>query len=156
MKDKGFTLVELLAVMVILGILILIGTMTVSNIFDNSAKNYYKSMENTLGIAGNEFFNDNREDKPIDDYSFVDMDTLIDHEYLEELKTYDGKNTCDPKTGVYIYNTDSGNQYEVCLICGDYKSSGSFCNGKKFGTINISGNINTPDGVWDNKYIWKY
>ena len=26
-------------------------------------------MENTLGIAGNEFFNDNREDKPIDDYS---------------------------------------------------------------------------------------
>ena len=70
MKNKGFTLVELLATMVILAILILIGTMTVSNIFDNSKENYYKSMENTLGIAGNEFFNDNRDDKPIDDYNY--------------------------------------------------------------------------------------
>ena len=75
MKDKGFTLVELLATMVILAVLILIGTMTVSNIFDNSKENYYKSLENTLSIAGNEYFNDNREDKPIDDYNFVDMES---------------------------------------------------------------------------------
>ena len=80
MKDKGFTLVELLATMVILAILILVGTMTVSNIFDNSKDNYYKSLENTLSIAGNESFNDNREDKPIDDYNFADMETLVEHE----------------------------------------------------------------------------
>ena len=153
MKNKGFTLVELLATMVILAILILIGTMTVSNIFDNSKENYYKSMENTLGIAGNEFFNDNRDDKPIDDYNFVDLKTLQEHEYLEELKTFDGKDLCDDSTGVYIYNDDNGNNYEVCLVCGEYKSKGEFCNGKKFGTINITGNINTPNGPFYNPLL---
>ncbi len=146
MKDKGFTLVELLATMVILAILILIGTMTVSNIFDNSKNNYYKSLENTLSIAGNEYFNDNREDKPIDDYNFVNMDTLVSHEYMDELKTYDGKESCKSETGVYIYNDGNDNGYEVCLVCGDYKSPGEFCNGKKMGVINITGNINDPNG----------
>ena len=146
MKDKGFTLVELLATMVILAILILVGTMTVSNIFENSKDNYYKSLENILSIAGNEYFNDNREDKPIDDYNFVDMDTLVSHEYMEELKTFDGKETCKSETGVFIYNDSETTGYEVCLVCGDYKSGGDFCNGKKLGTINITGNINDPNG----------
>ena len=153
MKDKGFTLVELLATMVILAILILIGTMTVSNIFDNSKTNYYKSLENTLSIAGNEYFNDNREDKPIDDYNFVDMDTLVNHEYMDELKTYDGKESCKSETGVYIYNDGNDNGYEVCLVCGDYKSGGDFCNGRKYGVIDIKGNINDKNGPYYNPVL---
>ena len=145
MNNKGFTLVELLATIAILGILIGIGTMVVNNITDNTKINYYKSEENTLAIAGNEYFNDNRDDKPIDDYNFVDLKTLQEHEYLEELKTHDGKELCSEESGVYIYN-DNGTSYETCLICGDYRSPGPFCNGKRMGTIRISGNINTPDG----------
>ena len=146
MKDKGFTLVELLAAMVILALLIFVGTMTVSNIFDNTKDNYYKSLENTLSIAGNEYFNDNREDRPVDDYNFVDMETLVNHEYMEELKTYDGKDKCKSETGVYIYNEGNDNGYEVCLVCGEYKSEGVYCNGKKSGTIHITGNINDKNG----------
>ncbi len=146
MKDKGFTLVELLAAMVILALLIFVGTMTVSNIFDNTKDNYYHSLENTLSIAGNEYFNDNREDRPIDDYNFVDMETLVNHEYMEELKTYDGKDKCKSETGVYIYNEGNDNGYEVCLVCGEYKSEGVYCNGKKSGTIHITGNINDKNG----------
>ena len=118
MKDKGFTLVELLAAMVILALLIFIGTMTVSNIFDNTKDNYYKSLENTLNIAGNEYFSDNRADRPIDDYNFVDMETLVEHEYMDELTTYDGKDKCSNETGVYIYNDGNENRYEACLVCG--------------------------------------
>ncbi len=146
MKDKGFTLVELLAAMVILALLIFVGTMAVSNIFDNTKDNYYHSLENTLSIAGNEYFNDNREDRPIDDYNFVDMDTLVNHEYMDELMTYDGKEKCKSETGVYIYNENSENKYEVCLVCGEYKSEGVYCNGKKSGTIHITGNINDKNG----------
>ena len=146
MKDKGFTLVELLAAMVILALLIFIGTMTVSNIFDNTKDNYYKSLENTLNIAGNEYFSDNRADRPIDDYNFVDMETLVDHEYMDELTTYDGKDKCSNETGVYIYNDGDENRYEACLVCGEYKSEGTYCNGTKMGTIHITGNINDKNG----------
>ena len=146
MNRKGFTLVELLAAMVILAVLIFIGTMAVSSIFDNTKNNYYRSLENTLSIAGNEYFNDNRDDKPIDDYNFVDMETLVNHDYMEELKTFDGKSICNPKTGVYIYNDSETTGYEVCLVCGDYNSGGPFCTGTKLGTIKIAGNINTKNG----------
>jgi prepilin-type N-terminal cleavage/methylation domain-containing protein len=146
MKDKGFTLVELLAAMVILALLIFIGTMAVSNIFDNTKDNYYKSLENTLNIAGNEYFSDNRADRPIDDYNFVDMETLVDHEYMDELTTYDGKDKCSNETGVYIYNDGDENRYEACLVCGEYKSEGTYCNGTKIGTIHITGNINDKNG----------
>ena len=153
MKNKGFTLVELLAAMVILAILIMIGVMTVSNVFDNTKDNYYKSMENTLNIAGNEFFNDNRQEKPIDDYNFVDLATLQEHEYLEELMTYDNKEKCDPKSGVFIFNDNDHTGYEVCLICGDHKSKGDFCNGKKMGVIDVSGNVNEPNGPFYNPLL---
>ena len=154
MKDKGFTLVELLAAITILGILLFIGVVAITNVFDNSKVNYYKSMENTLSIAGNEYFNDNRDDKPIDDYNFVDIKTLENHNYIEELKTYDGKESCDSSSGVYIYNTDNGSGYEVCLICGDYKpKDGTYCGGTKYGTIHISGNINSANGPYYNPLL---
>ena len=143
MKNKGFTLVEMLAVLLILGLLIGIGIFTVNNIKDNAEKNYYVSMEDTLQIAGNDYFNDNRGDRPIDDYNFVSLETLEDHEYLDVLKTYDKKENCDKSSGVYIYNTDTGNEYEVCLKCGIHKSTGPYCNGKKTGQIMITGRTNT-------------
>jgi prepilin-type N-terminal cleavage/methylation domain-containing protein len=143
MKNKGFTLVEMLTVLVILGLLIGIGVFTVNNIRDNAEKNYYVSMEDTLKIAGNDYFNDNREDRPIDDYNFVSLETLEDHEYLDALKTYDKKEDCDKSSGVYIYNTEDGNAYEVCLKCGIHKSTGPYCSGKKTGQIMITGKTNT-------------
>jgi len=143
MKNKGFTLVEMLAVLVILGLLIGIGVFTVDRIKDNAEKNYYVSMEDTLKIAGNDYFNDNREDRPIDDYNFVSLETLEEHSYLDPLKTYDKKENCDKSSGVYIYNTENGNEYEVCLKCGIHKSTGLYCNGKKTGQIMITGSTNT-------------
>ena len=42
---------------------------------------------------------------------------------------------------------------EDFLVCGDYKSDGAFCNGKKMGTINITGNINSVDGPYYNPLL---
>ncbi|MBP5684404.1 MAG: type II secretion system protein, partial [Bacilli bacterium] len=44
MKNKGFTLVEMMAVLVILSLLIGIGIYTVNNIKRGAADNYYVSM----------------------------------------------------------------------------------------------------------------
>ncbi len=59
MKKKGFTLVELLAVIIILAVIALIGTPIVSNLIDESKKNsavnsgygYIKAVQNTLQDA---------------------------------------------------------------------------------------------------------
>ena len=124
MKNKGFTLVEMMTVLVILSLLIGIGIFTVNNIQKGASENYYHSMEDTLKIAGNDYFTDNRGDRPIDDYNYVTLETLQDHEYLERLRTYDKKSNCDSTSGVFIYNTDDGTDYEVCLKCGDFSSDG--------------------------------
>jgi len=151
MNRKGFTLIELLAVIAILGLLISIGIYALGNITDNAKEKYYESMESTLLIAGNDYFNDNREDRPIDDYNFVSLDTLVNHEYLEPLKLYNSNTQCDPKSGVYIYNTDNGNEYESCLICGDYKTSDGYCEGIKEGQISIKGE--TASGKYYNPVL---
>ena len=138
-NNKGFTLVEMMAVLVILSLLIGIGIYTVNNIKRGAADNYYVSMEDTLKIAGNDYFTDNRGDRPIDDYNFVNLETLQNHEYLEQLRTYDKKSKCDPTSGVYIYNTDAGTDYEVCLKCGEFSSDGPYCRGEVPGQIMITG-----------------
>ncbi len=143
MKNKGFTILELLAVIVVLGLLMMAGMYTVNNLNSQSKDKYYETMENTLKIAGNDYFNDNRADRPVDDYNFVSMDTLIDHEYMDELKEYQTNNKCDNHTGVFIYNSGATNQYEVCLICGEYRSNGAYCSGNIPGQIEISGTTNT-------------
>ncbi len=143
MKNKGFTIVELLAVILILALLMTVGMYTVTNINDNAETRYYETMENTLKIAGNDYFNDNRADRPIDDYNFISMNTLVDHEYMDSLTKYNSTDKCDVKSGIYIYNTSSGNEYEVCLICDDYKSDGAYCNGNKPGQIEVTGKTNT-------------
>ena len=139
MKNKGFTLVEMMAVLVILSLLIGIGILTVNNIQKGASENYYHSMEDTLKIAGNDYFADNRGDRPIDDYNYVTLETLQDHEYLEKLRTYDKKSDCDSSSGVFIYNTDDGTDYEVCLKCGDFHSNGPYCTGNVPGQIMITG-----------------
>ena len=50
MKDnnKGFSLIEILAVVVILGIVSTIGIVSVTRLIDNSKKHYYETEQNQL------------------------------------------------------------------------------------------------------------
>mgnify|MGYP002535800599 CR=1 FL=1 len=58
-KHAGFTLVELLAVIVILAILSSLAIVSYNKIVEKSKKAYYKTEEEMLNNAGKEFFNDN-------------------------------------------------------------------------------------------------
>ena len=60
MNKKGFTLVELLATIAIMGIMSGIAIMGVGRIINKSRINYYKAEKNMIEIAAKNYFADHR------------------------------------------------------------------------------------------------
>ena len=60
-KSKGFTMIELLATIIILGLLITIAYTSVRNILNRGNNTYYESQENMIVLAGQDYFADYRE-----------------------------------------------------------------------------------------------
>jgi len=145
MKNKGFTLIEMLVSFLILAVIGGIGIVSYNYIIGRVENNYYKTLESELLLAGNEYFNNHRGDKPIEGYNKVDINTLIESNYIETLKDHDG-NICqiseNEESSVYIYSSNEGYKYEVCLICNGYQSSGNYCNGTNTDEIKIRATSN--------------
>ena len=59
-KEKGFSLVELLAVVVILGLLSTIAIIGVNAIIKNAEKQHYETQKNTLKMAAQSYAQANR------------------------------------------------------------------------------------------------
>jgi len=138
-NKKGFTLIELLVSFIIMAFLLGIGVVSYRFIIDRVAANYYNTLEEELLLAGSDYFTNHREDKPLSGYSAVYIDELVDEKYIETLKDRNGK-VCSASNDskVYIYKTEKGYDYEVCLVCNDYKTKGTYCDGIAMGVINIS------------------
>lgn len=140
-NNKGFTLIELLAAIVILGVIIGIGVVSYQAIIKKVEKNYYETLEQDLLLAGSDYFNNHREEKPFSGYSIVHIDELVGDKYIDPLKDRSGK-VCSPNNDskVYIYKTNDGYDYKACLVCNDYETIGNYCDGNIMGIINISAN----------------
>ena len=63
-NEKGFSLVELLAVVVILGLLSAVAIIGVNSIIKNTEKKYYDTQRNTLKMAAQSYTQDNRSSLP--------------------------------------------------------------------------------------------
>ena len=63
-NKKGFTLIEIIGAIVILGIIAIIAFATYSSSLRGFRDNYYEGVERTLEESGEEFFNDNRNYRP--------------------------------------------------------------------------------------------
>ena len=136
---KGYTLVEVLVAFVIMAFILGIGVVSYRFIIDKIASNYYDTLEEELLLAGSDYFTNHREDKPLSGYSAVYIDELVGDKYIETLKDRNG-NVCSKNNDskVFIYKTEAGYDYEACLVCNEYKTSGTYCNGLALGVINIS------------------
>ena len=138
-NKKGFTMVELLVSFVVMAFILGIGVVSYRFIIDKIASNYYDTLEEELLLAGSDYFTNHREDKPLSGYSAVYIDELVGDKYIETLKDRNG-NVCSKNNDskVFIYKTEAGYDYEACLVCNEYKTSGTYCNGLALGVINIS------------------
>lgn len=124
MKDKkGYTLIEILATVIILGIIMGIATMAVSRFIKKGTDSYYHSLEEELKTAAAEYTNTYRTLLPrqIDNIKIIGIQELVDNDYIDEVKDKDG-NLCSGNVIVQKYNQDSY-KYYTYLDCGDnYKS----------------------------------
>ena len=124
-KEKGFSLVELLAVVVILGLLSTIAIIGVNAIIKNAEKNYYETQKNTLTMAAQSYAQDNRNSLPktIGSSTEITLKTLQDKKYVDEIKNRQGA-TCDATKSyvkIFKYSKD-GYNYTSYLVCPGYEN----------------------------------
>ncbi len=112
-NKKGFTLVELLAVIVLLGVLIAIAVPSVLGISKKIKENMYDAKLKTIEVAAEAWADDNK--SKCDSLKTMSISQLIGEGYLKA----DDKsgNILNPKDNVKIQN-DSINKYvDVDSIC---------------------------------------
>lgn len=97
-NKKGFTMVELLATIVILGLLVGVAIGAVSWILDSSEKNFYESLEKNLLLAAENYFADHRGALPkaIGQSRKLSLNTLVETNYMKKDSIVDyGKSPCN-------------------------------------------------------------
>ena len=121
-SNKGYSIVELLGVMVILGILLSMGMMAYTKYKKSSANKSYELMSKNAASAAEEYFMDHLGIKE------VTIDTLVEKRYLEPTIDPMFKNkTCDGKVVIFDTKKDTTddleiNSYKVEISCKKYKS----------------------------------
>lgn len=124
--NKGFTLVELLAVIVILALISGVGIISFSSITQKSENDYYVSLVSNLQLIASDYYSNNRSQRPginNGDYvcSRVSLEELVNNKYIENVNNSKGE-SCDLDNS-YVYikrNDDKQYEYKVLLVCGDY------------------------------------
>ncbi len=130
MQNKGFTLVELLGVIVVLAILGGIAVFSITGLVSKQRNKVYKNYESTLKTTVenymiNDFKNNGSLMPTIGNSTTITVETLKSKKLLNSLKDPSG-GTCDTSYVVVTRNNDNGINlslnYKVCLICPNYRS----------------------------------
>lgn len=126
MKNKGFTMIELLGVITLLGIIALICIPSVSKLLKNVGNSYYKAIEKNVKSAGTDYYTDNKDLLP-DDVGKTAIvyvgdktnsnNSLVGLSYIEEVVDRN-KNTCG-----YYGETKLSEEYSYVIVNREYKDA---------------------------------
>lgn len=129
MNKKAFTLIELIATIVIIAILALVATVSISNIIKKTNDRAYKEIELAMKTAAQNYMLKGN------DIGVTTSETLINGGFLEKPIDPKTKKPCSVKKSYVNITkeeiTETINEkynYNVCLICGDYQSE--YCKDK--------------------------
>ena len=121
-NKKGFTLVELLGTIVIIGILSGLAISGVTRMINNAKKETSESQKKTIKMAAESYFQSNVKKLPkvIGSSSTVSAKELNDAKYITtELKNEDGE-SCMENSYVKIYKKSASEYvYTPYIYCGD-------------------------------------
>ena len=125
---KGFSLVEILAAIVILGLLSSIAIVSVNYILKKAETEYYKSQIDEIILAAKSYTQDNRNSLPkrVGMRKEVTLKSLQNKKYIGKVVDRH-KNECDAEgTKVQIYKYDKTHySYSVTLVCPSYNNKTS-------------------------------
>ena len=135
-NKKGFTLVELLSVIVLLGIIITIGLFSISSIRKTILDRQYKNLKTEIELAAEKYYQDTEN-------TFFYVQTLIDEGYIKTdnsslniyspidsnimncymINVVDGKATLDDKNKNEECNAEIAGNYELKIVRENDKTS---------------------------------
>ena len=121
-NNKGFSLVELLAVVVILGLLSAIGIGVTANLVDKAKKDKMDSQKNTITLSAQSYLQNNKNLVPkiIGESKIIRVSELRAANYLtEDIKNNNGE-SCMEKSYVRVYKlSNTEYTYTTFLYCGN-------------------------------------
>ena len=125
-NKNGFTLIEIIAAVTILGIVSAIGIVSVNSIIQKGKAEHYKTTEKNIRLTAESYAQTNRSYLPknIGEMRKITLRTLVEDNYIEEVKDY-YDNTCDlDESYVQIFKySKTGYSYLTYLNCEDYTNA---------------------------------
>ena len=125
LSTKGFSLIELLGVMVILGILAVISISAVTRYIDQSRRQKVVQNKKNVAIAAELYLQANRDLMPkmIGEVVYVPLSDLRNTNYIKEDVTNEKGEDCMKESFVRVFKLAEGDyNYTTYLYCGDEKA----------------------------------
>ena len=115
---KGFTMVELLAAIAIMGILATIAIVSVSSVLDNAEEKHYETQEKNMIMAAQSYAQDNRNilPKAVGDTRTITLQELQKAKYIGKVVDRSKKNCDEGSVTIFKYSKD-GYSYRMHLVC---------------------------------------
>ena len=123
-KKNGFTIIELLSVIVLLAIIMMIAVPSITGMIERAGDTYYSSLEEIIALSGKEYFTENRALLPKTQGAKerIDIAQLVTQKKIEQPVSSEGE-ICSGYVEVTRNNKDEM-EYKACLKCRLYQTSG--------------------------------
>ena len=124
-QKKGFTIIELMAVIVIIAIIATLVITSVISYRERAKEEYISALKDQLELAARSYYSDNPKSLPrgqIEDgykiyNSYVMASNLMVNNYFTNNLVDDEGNDCSSESYVTVSNVFGDYNYESCLIC---------------------------------------
>ena len=122
-SKKGFTMIEMLAVVIILALLLAIAVPAISKQLGGFRVDYYDSLETSVLTAGEDYFIDKKFSRPTEllHSNVVTVEELVNSGYLDKEVIDYGGSSCDVNSSYVVIIKVGVNKYEyaTCLECSE-------------------------------------